>query len=788
MLTVFLFNSNDILIENKENIKIVKVDNEISDLSELIKDVDTKYVQFVFNEIVYNLDWIEKITNKEGHIFIGSNITNISEYIFDVKKLKDMSYSTKNTYYEKLFLIAYARSHMQSEKLISQSDFISEYDINDFKLSYEKNWYDDFFEFYDKISKDDELALYLMIAMFIHNMNHRQKHLVDAKAFCEKCSEILQDISDDYIDEFLNENLDLYGGLVEIKYVLYKIKYSDKYEDIKKKLFEDEKKEVEVELIEYKNDNLVFECSLCGVYTKNICDISIRVKDNKEKIVAINEKERFSDLNFFGETFYSKRTFSFEIKKELLNHNTKIEVLIERNDTTYVCKMFTKRFVSKISSNVKNAYYIFDKKKAIEFVNDCKQIRVFKIGFFKHLKKEFSLLLSMAYGDNHSISMIIMRLLYWLTRPYFCKKNIWITFDKPFKAGDCGEYIYKYVRDNGKGVDIRYVINGKYNDALRLKNEGYAPLIFGTLKQRLFYLNASIILTTHGVIHNYNAFNNRQIVFVQDLIFAHAMCIQHGLSVQELAFEENRVYNNIKRYYCASKYEIMNLSKKQYDYNEENLKLTGIPRYDGLKDKKEKMILIAPTWRQYIVTPSKVGETRPYFESFKDMDYFKIYDKLLRSDKLISFAKSKGYSIKFILHPIITNQKKDFTGYDDCIEIIAAIDANYEELLTKASLLVTDYSGIQFDFAYMRKPLLYYHPSKLPPHYKEGGFFYDTMAFGEICNNNDDIVNMICEYIKEDIKIKDFYKKREDDFFAYSDYDNCKRIYEDVCKYQNNNM
>ena len=33
---------------------------------------------------------------------------------------------------------------------------------------------------------------------------------------------------------------------------------------------------------------------------------------------------------------------------------------------------------------------------------------------------------------------------------------------------------------------------------------------------------------------------------------------------------------------------------------------------------------------------------------------------------------------------------------------------SYEDLLTESSLMVTDYSGVQFDFAYMKKPIIYY--------------------------------------------------------------------------------
>ena len=41
------------------------------------------------------------------------------------------------------------------------------------------------------------------------------------------------------------------------------------------------------------------------------------------------------------------------------------------------------------------------------------------------------------------------------------------------------------------------------------------------------------------------------------------------------------------------------------------------------------------------------------------------------------------------------------------------------------------------------------------------------------------------EYMKNNCKMKDEYRKRADDFFCYSDRNNCERIYEEMIKYQN---
>lgn len=181
--------------------------------------------------------------------------------------------------------------------------------------------------------------------------------------------------------------------------------------------------------------------------------------------------------------------------------------------------------------------------------------------------------------------------------------------------------------------------------------------------------------------------------------------------------------------------------------------------------------------------PSVMGKSRPYNPNFKETDYFRIYNDLIHDQKLIETAKRTGYKLIYLLHPITSAQLEDY-GEVENVELIQATTVNYEKILCESSLMVTDYSGVQFDFAYMRKPVVYYHPPKLPPHYVEGGFFYDTQGFGEICTEHKQLVDTICDYMEHECKLKDYYKARQDDFFAYSDHDNCKRIFEDAIAYQ----
>ena len=61
-----------------------------------------------------------------------------------------------------------------------------------------------------------------------------------------------------------------------------------------------------------------------------------------------------------------------------------------------------------------------------------------KTGQAGHFLREIKFLteiLTSAYGSR---KLFLVRLLYWLTRPMYKRRHIWLTFDKLYKGGDCG--------------------------------------------------------------------------------------------------------------------------------------------------------------------------------------------------------------------------------------------------------------------------------------------------------------------------------------------------------------
>lgn len=661
--------------------------------------------------------------------------------------------------------------------------------------------------------------LYNMKLRFIVNKSRNNKQILDedeAKEFFELCRQVLQ-----YIDDVLlissrtfNDKLGLnyalqcmflntkYDSQAEIKYFLDAASEEERLHlpVLKNQAYQSDVVRIQIngrKLPNFIVPKLTLDVANCDKkylvlefsapdYLKR-AELNFSVKFNN-KCVELEETVRYAEVSYLGQKPIKRYTFRIRIPFKYMEKKNSLICCLEQEGHKLILPIKSGRYPARISSKYPYSYWCFgDYMMHFNRTKKSKcEIIIEKKTFLRHFGKESLFLINMLRPKYRARKAFLTRMLYWIMYPSYHKKNIWLTYDKLYKGGDCGEYFYKYmVSRKDSDVFPVYVINADAPDRKRLEKEGYEPLIYNSLKHRLIYLHSKMIFATHAGVYNYNAITAKELMFFQDLLNADATCIQHGLTVQYLAFNANRTYNNNKRYYCASKYEVNNLLNPDYGYDDPSvIRLTGIPRYDGLINNDQKQILITPTWRSYIALPQfDKNNTRPYSPDFKNTDYFKIYNELISDKRLVETARKTGYKLIYLIHPAVCQQRQDYTVHEG-VEIVSALETDYEKILTESSLMVTDYSGVQFDFAYMRKPIVYYHPKELPPHYQEGGFFYDTQGFGEICERHEEIINYLCEYMENGCKLKPFYREREDDFFAYSDLNSCQRIFDDALEFQ----
>ena len=477
------------------------------------------------------------------------------------------------------------------------------------------------------------------------------------------------------------------------------------------------------------------------------------------------------DTTVFGETIYSKKVFNVEIP---LSDDSTTEIHFGLNGPETILAIQFRRTESRLTEK---SEYTFCNMEGYLLRYCDKSIIVKKGHSDRKLERAYRRDISNIRPNKKEAAAAfgLMRLYdFGLYKP---RKPVWIFSDKLYKGGDNGEYLFRYAYENIDYATSYYIIREDTEDFKRLsKKYGKHILPFNSLRQKLMVLYADIIFATHKGVFRFCGFGKTLQEFFRGELSAKVVCIQHGLTIQDMPENQNRVIDNTVAYFCASPMEIENLSQPIYGYSSDQLHLTGLPRYDGLHSDDQKQILLAPTWRrELVITGNKAGDSKEYNPRFKKSKFYEVYNSLINDETLLQCAEETGYKLAFMLHPTIGVQKDDFKP-DRRVEVVNGAEALYEPYLTGSSLMVTDYSGVQFDFAYMKKPVVYYHPEELPPTYENSHFSYEKDGFGPIVSNREELVAALCKYMRSGCQIEPQYENRIEKFFPYTDDKNCERI------------
>ncbi|MBR3785329.1 MAG: CDP-glycerol glycerophosphotransferase family protein [Firmicutes bacterium] len=418
----------------------------------------------------------------------------------------------------------------------------------------------------------------------------------------------------------------------------------------------------------------------------------------------------------------------------------------------------------------KGSYLIRRSGSTLEISKNRKKSRI---------KAEWRLLRELLKAKEYQLAVI--RLAAWVMRK-LKKEEQWIICDRSYLAGDNGEALFRYIcKEKPAGVKAYFMLDPKSRDFDRMKAVG--PV----LKKDSFYykcrfLCADKIISSHADPWVTDAFMEKQ-DYMRNMYDFSFVFLQHGIGMNDMSVWLHKHNKNISLLVTSAKPEYDSFFTYPYEYGKDVVRLTGLPRYDNLSDEAEKRIVFLPTWRKNLAGPVVKGSSEHiYTESFKDSAYCKFYNALINDEVLLQVMKENGYHGEFYVHPSFDAQQKDFQG-NDIIKVIGET-ARYNEVFRKNALLITDYSSVAFDFAYMKKPVIYAQFDKdsfFGNHlFTEGYFQFPAHGFGPVCENYDETVAAIISSIQNDCRMPEQYKQRVDDFFMYTDGNNCKRVLHEI--------
>ncbi|MQA95065.1 MAG: glycosyltransferase [Streptosporangiales bacterium] len=374
-----------------------------------------------------------------------------------------------------------------------------------------------------------------------------------------------------------------------------------------------------------------------------------------------------------------------------------------------------------------------------------------------------------------------LRLLYWLTRPVLAPRDIWIIGERSDTAQDNGYHLFKWIRENHPRRRAYYVIDADAPDRAKVEPLGNV-LTRGSLAHRLHLLHATKLIGSYDLESYLLPGGEPKLRYLRtfgDLIRYKRVFLQHGVIYNDVSRALARQLTSYDLFVTSAPAE-REFIASELAYGGRAVEL-GLPRFDALRrvPAERPTVLIMPTWRKDIVVPSynkRFKPTTPFVAS----DYFRFFAGLLGDERLLDALRDAGVRVEFHPHYEIQPHLHHFDLDPELVAITGNGTRDVQDALRECSLLVTDFSSVFFDAAYMGTPVVHVpfdEQAFYRDHYRRGYFDLDRDGFGPVCRTVDETVEAIVHAIKREFTVESPYRERAAAFFTHRDAGNRERVH-----------
>lgn len=356
-------------------------------------------------------------------------------------------------------------------------------------------------------------------------------------------------------------------------------------------------------------------------------------------------------------------------------------------------------------------------------------------------------------------------------------RDFWLICEDRNEARDNGYWLFKYIRENHKEQKVAYAINKKSVDYQKVKNLGKV-IQFGSLSHWFWYLVADKNISSQK-----NGKPNAAVCYVFEVVLSfrkkNRYFLQHGIVMNNLEFLH---YKNSKiyRFFTTTKDEY-NYVVEKFGYKQNQVVLAGLSRFDSLTNENmnPKQILIMPSWRNWI---AREVECEKYegTKVFEETEYYKTWNSFLNNERFAKFLEKNNLIAVFYPHRNMQKYIELFKTNSKNILIANTKLYDVQTLINNSACMITDYSSVLFDFAYLGKPVIFYQFDEEKfrrAQYEKGYFDYKSTVLGTWTDSADGVLDIL------EKEKKNFDKPNQEKMkqcFMFVDKNNNKRIYEEI--------
>lgn len=299
----------------------------------------------------------------------------------------------------------------------------------------------------------------------------------------------------------------------------------------------------------------------------------------------------------------------------------------------------------------------------------------------------------------------------WPYRARF--RDAWVLMDRIHDADDNGERLFEYLRTTRPDVNAWFVLERGTPDWGRLTARGERRLVaHGSWAWKMLMLNCSWHLASH--VDSAIA-RPPQMLRIQPNPAWRLGFLQHGVTKDDLSRWLNPM--DIEFFAVSTEAELASVAGDgtAYRYTAKETRKTGLPRFDRLLAKgravvagDRDLVIVAPTWRRWLTSSLTSGSQRRIVDSgFWESDYIRSWTALLRSPEVADAVARRGWRFGFMPHPNLQSVlgQLDLPAH---VKPLSFAGVDVQELYGRCALLVTDYSSVAFNAAYIDRPVVYF--------------------------------------------------------------------------------
>lgn len=367
-------------------------------------------------------------------------------------------------------------------------------------------------------------------------------------------------------------------------------------------------------------------------------------------------------------------------------------------------------------------------------------------------------------------------------------RNAWLLMDRDSHAQDNAEHLYRYLLAEQAGINAWFVLAAESPDWDRLQREGFRLIKHASVQHKIALLRCAHVISSQ--IDHYVVAPLRPSMYGEPQ-WKYTF-LQHGVTHNDLSRWINP--KPISRMITATRDEHEGIvgDGTPYVLTTKEVQLTGFPRHDRLlalgdkhRDDTNPLLLVMPTWRRELLGDQlHGGNNRRLRADFWNTPYATAWSELLGSDRLKELAGRSGWQIAFMPHPNMQGYLRKHP-LPPHVRIFPFADSDIQDVMASSAVMITDYSSVAFEMAYLQRPVLYYQFDRDAffggTHvFRRGTWSYEDDGFGPVSSDTRSVLGEIAAIVERGGTPADEYAKRMAAAFPFRDGQCSRRTYQSI--------